>query len=68
MEIAKIKIDAQVLNGLIRSGHLKICDIDIQQIEPNSFDYSSSIKWQEAKRESTKAFKKLKEIEFKLRN
>jgi len=57
-----------IFNDLIKSGHLQMNDVDIQQIEPNDFDYSFDTKWQEAKKASSKAFKKLKEIEFKLRN
>lgn len=68
MEIIKLKMDVLIFNGLIKSGHLQMSDVDIQQIEPNDFDYSFDTKWQEARKESSKAFKKLKEIEFKLRN
>ena len=68
MEIVKLKIDALVFKDLIKSGHLNINDVDIQQIEPNDFDYSNDTKWQEARKVSIKAFKKQKEIEFKLRN
>jgi len=67
VEVIKLKMDVQIFNDLIKSGHLQMSDVDIQQIEPNDYDYSSSDKWVEAKKESTKAFKKLKEIEFKLR-
>lgn len=68
MEIVKLKIDALIFQDLIKSGHLNINDVDVQQIEPNDFDYSFSTKWQEAKKASLKAFKKLKEIEYKLRH
>lgn len=67
MEIVKLKMDALVFSDLIKSGHLQMSDVDIQQIEPNDFDYSGDTKWQEAKKASSKAFKKLKEIEYKLR-
>jgi len=68
MEIIKLKMDVQIFNDLIKSGHLQMRDVDIQQIEPNDFDYSSDTKWQELRKASTKVFKKLKEREFKLRN
>tara|TARA_R110000772_G_scaffold208280_1_gene318736 strand:+ start:527 stop:715 length:189 start_codon:yes stop_codon:yes gene_type:complete len=42
--------------------------IDIQNIEPDTFDYSSDEIWVELKKESTKAYKKLKEREFIIRH
>jgi len=42
--------------------------IEIVNVEPKDFDYSDSEDWKEAKSRSTKAYKKLKEIEFKIRN
>lgn len=68
MDIVKLKISTPIFNELIRSGHLNINDVDIQQIEPKDFDYSFDTKWQELKKESTKVFKKLKKREFDLRN
>lgn len=68
MEVIKLKMDVLIFNDLIKSGHLQMSDVDIQQIEPNDFDYSDDTKWQELKKASTRAFKKLKEREFNLRN
>jgi len=42
--------------------------IDIQNIEPETFDYSSDEIWLQLKKESTKAYKKLKEREFVIRH
>jgi len=42
-------------------------DISIKTREPKDYDYSTNEKWQEMKRESTKAYKKLKELEYKIR-
>ena len=42
--------------------------IDIQNIEPNEFDYSSDEIWLELKKESTMAYKKLKEREYLIRH
>jgi len=42
--------------------------IDIQNIEPNEFDYSSDEIWLELKKESTRAYKKLKEREYLIRH
>jgi hypothetical protein len=42
--------------------------IDIQNIEPDEFNYSSDEIWLQLKKESTKAYKKLKEREFVIRH
>ena len=68
MEVVKLKIDAVIFKSLIESHVLKISDVEIQQIEPNDFDYSFDSKWLEARKSSIKAYKKQKEIEYKLRN
>ena len=67
MEVVKLKIDVNILTDLVRFGHLKMSDVEIQQIEPDDFDYSFDTKWLEARKASIKAFKKQKEIEYKLR-
>lgn len=40
----------------------------IVNVEPKDYDYSNSEEWKLAKSESTKAFKRLKKIEFNIRN
>ena len=42
--------------------------IDIQNIEPEDFDYSTDELWVELKKESTRLYKKLKEREFQIRH
>ena len=42
-------------------------EFSIVNVEPKDYDYSSSEEWKLAKSESTKAFKKLKKIEFNIR-
>ena len=42
--------------------------VDILNVEPKEFDYSKVEKWKLAKIESDKAYKKLKKIEFEIRN
>ena len=41
--------------------------IQIKTIEPKNYDYSECETWQQLKKETNKAFKKLKEHEFKIR-
>jgi len=41
---------------------------DIIRVEPKDFDYSHDERWKMAKYASTKAYKKLKEIESNIRN
>ncbi len=42
--------------------------IDIQNIEPDTFDYSGDDIWLELKKESTKAYKNLKKREYLIRH
>lgn len=42
--------------------------INIKVIEPKNFDYSISEEWNLLKKESSKAYKKLKDLEFKIRH
>ncbi len=42
--------------------------IEIKTIDVDDFDYSQDELWQLLKKESTKAYKKLKDREFKLRH
>ncbi len=43
-------------------------EIEIQDIEPEEYDYSDDEIWQELRKQSTKAYKKLKEREYNLRH
>ena len=43
-------------------------DIEVKKVEPDEYDYSDDEKWQLLKKESTKAYIKLKEREFKIRH
>ena len=65
MEIVKAKMSKEVYFKIpqnIRN------DIEISEVTIDDYDYSDNEKWSEARKESTKAYKKLKEIEFKIRN
>lgn len=68
MDVVKIKMSEEVFTNLVTSGYLSIYDYEIQSKEPEDYDYSSHDEWQQAKKASTKAYKKLKEIEFNIRN
>ena len=42
--------------------------IEVQNIEPDDFDYSNDSIWLELKKESSRAYKKLKDRQYKLRH
>lgn len=63
IDIPKIVLGILTQNNLIRNEDYKVIKVDVPD-----FDYSTSEEWKAAKKESDKAYKKLKEIEFKLRH
>lgn len=65
MEIVKAKIPLRLFESLTTDQRLQI---EVDQIEPDDYDYSDDAIWQELKSKSTKAFKELKAREFKIRN
>lgn len=68
MEICKIKIAKDVLQMLVDSTAITTNDFEVIAVDENEFDYTSNEAWVLAKAASVKAYKKLKEIEFNIRN
>lgn len=65
MEIVLCEIPKQIyelIPSLLREG------INIKTVDVDNYDYSDDDKWKILKNESSKAYKKLKEHEFNLRN
>lgn len=67
-EIVRIDIPKIVLGILTNNSLLRNEDYKVIKVEVPDFDYSTSEEWKAAKKESDKAYKRLKEIEFKLRH
>lgn len=67
-EIVRIDISKDILEILAAKHVLPTNTYKIIKVEVPDFDYSISEEWKAAKKESDKAYKKLKEIEFKLRH
>lgn len=67
-EIVTIEIKKELLQLLVDSDAIKVCDFKIKKVDVNEFDYSNSVLWKTAKLKSDKAYKELKEIEFNIRN
>ena len=65
MEIIKAEFSKELYESLPQ---LLRDEIDIKNVDEVDFDYSEDEIWQELKKESTKAYKKLKEREFILRH
>lgn len=68
MEICKIKISKETLQVLVDSDALSTSDFEVIGVDESSFDYSQNVAWVAQKKESDKAFKELKKLEFKIRN
>ncbi len=67
MEIVKILIPKEKLQLLVDSDAITTNDFELVSVEA-SFDYTNSELWQAQKAKSSKEYKKLKKIEFDLRN
>lgn len=67
MEVCKIKISKDLLQILVDSGAITTNDFELVGVDENAFDYSDNEVWKAAKDKSTKAYVKLKEVEFKIR-
>lgn len=67
MEKITIIIDSDAYYNLRDSGHINKNNHEVKYVD-EPYDYSNSEQWKEAKKESDKYFKKLKEIEFSIRN
>ena len=68
MEICTINISKVLLQVLVDSEAIKTDDFTVKYVDDNSFDYSANEAWKAQKKKSDKEFKKLKEIEFNIRN
>lgn len=65
-EIVRIDISKEELNDICR--FYRPINYKLIKVEVPDFDYSTSEEWKAAKKESDKSYKRLKEIEFKLRH
>jgi hypothetical protein len=68
MEICTIIISKELLQTLVDSEAITTDDFTVKLVNEDSFDYSSNEAWEAQKKISTKAYKKLKKIEFNIRN
>ncbi len=68
MESVKITISKELFEKLFNNESIKSGEYELHNVDILDYDYSYNEQWQELKRESTKAYKKLKELEFKIRN
>lgn len=67
MEIVKLNIRKDTLQMLVDSGAITTEDFNLIGVDEANYDYSDNPIWLAAKEKSTKAYKQLKEIEFKIR-
>jgi len=63
-EMCLIEIQKDILAG---SGLVAGRDYKVKSVDVPDYDYSRNEQWQLQKRKSAKEYKKLKEIEFKIR-
>ena len=68
METVKITISQELFEKLFKAGHIQSGDYKLHDVNTPDFDYKNDQQWTEAKSESIKAYKKLKEVEFNLRH
>lgn len=68
MEICKIKISKDLIQLLVDNEIIRTDDFELIGVDENAFDYSANEIWKAQKSKSDKEFKKLKEVEFKIRN
>lgn len=66
VEVVRIDIAKEDLEDACK--YYRPLDYRVVKVDVLGFDYSSSEEWKAAKKESDKAYKRLKEIEFKLRH
>ncbi len=67
-EIVTIKIHKDKLQQLIESNCFEEGEYTLVKVDVDDFDYTSSEVWKAAKDASIKAYKKLKQVEFSIRN
>lgn len=68
MEVCTIKISKELLQTLVDSDAITTDSFTVKHVDVNSFDYSTNEAWKAQKKKSDKEFKKLKAIEFDIRN
>lgn len=67
MEVVKLKISKEKLTELCLAKYLQPSEFELIGVDVKDYDYSSSEEWKAQKSISDKAYKKLKEIEFYIR-
>ena len=68
MQAIKITISLELFEKLYKAGHIKSGEYLLDKIDDPDFDYSDDEQWVQAKANSSKEYKKLKEIEYNLRH
>lgn len=68
MEIVTIEISKDLLQLLVDSEALTTDDFRVKLVDVKDFDYSENPMWVAQKKKSDEEFKKLKQMEFKIRN
>lgn len=67
-EMVELSLHKHKLQQLVESGQITESDYSVKKVDVPEFDYSHDKLWNELKAESVKAYKKLKEREFEIRN
>ena len=67
MNFATIIISMDKLESLVKAKHLSTEEFSVKVVE-SDMDYSGDKVWNELKSESNKAYKKLKNREYEIRN
>lgn len=67
MEVVKIKIPKKTLEILVDSDAITTNDFEVIAVDDNGFVYKNNEAWRYQKNICDKEYKKLKDIEFKIR-
>ena len=67
-EIATIEISTELLQMLVDSDVITSADFRVKLVDIKDYDYSTNPLWVAQKAKSDKEFKKLKQMEFNIRN
>ena len=67
MEITTIKISKELLQILVDSNAITTDDFELKSVSDNSFDYSRDETWKELNKKAGKAYKKVKDREYEIR-
>lgn len=68
MEIVKIKISKELLQILVDSDAIKTEDFELVSVDVVGYDYSNNEAWKIQRDKSNKEYKKLKKLEYEIRN